>query len=127
LQTPAVEPGKKELSFERVDPIKAPQEVRAVAERSRSRETASLIEESGEFWILITRGEKPTGGYGVRVEEALLETMKDGSRQLTVSYRHIDPAKGQFVTQALTYPVELVRLKGIKEKPDNVNFKAGFE
>lgn len=98
-----------------------PDKIAAAAERNKSGETASLLEDGG-FWVLVTRGVKPTGGYSVRVTNILLEETGDRSK-LVVFYKYQDPRPDQFVTQVLTTPMEIIRLTGVKKRPDEVVFK----
>ncbi len=116
-----VQPGK--IQFEPYDISKAPGNIAAEAEKNKTRETASFLEGGGRFWLLLTRGQKPTGGYDIQVTEVYLDVLDNGHTVLKVSYKHVDPAPGQVVTQVLTYPVELVLLKDLKVKPDEVIFK----
>ncbi len=121
-KTPAAGLKPTKIVFEPYSVNKAPQKVRAAATKNRTRETASLLEDGGRFWVLLTRGEKPTGGYSVEVAAVHLEFL-NGSTRLKVSYRYVDPGPGQIVTQVLTYPMELVLLKDLPQKPDGVVFE----
>ncbi len=116
------EPKSRQIDFASVNINRAPSGVRTAAEKNKTRETAGLYEEEGNFWVLLTRGQKPTGGYGIRITGVYLEESKNQAGRLKVIYEYIDPGPGQFVTQVLTYPVELVLLKGLKEKPGNVSY-----
>jgi len=55
------------------------------------------------LYILVTYGEKPTGGHEVRITD-VVETPE----ALVVKVDLVDPPPGQPVTQALTYPYDLV-------------------
>lgn len=113
-------PGK--LVFERYSVEKTPEQVRSLVNENINRETTVVVEEKGEFWIILTRGEKRTGGYGVAVSEVSIAPQDDDKSRLVVSYRYSDPPPGMMVTQVLTYPVEVILLKGLSQMPDNVEF-----
>jgi len=117
-------PGLKtsKIVFQSYDINKAPEKVKLAVEQNKAKETASLLEDGGSFWVLLTRGLKPTGGFSVKVTDVDLGTLDNGSTELKVSYKYTDPRPDQFVTQVLTYPVELVLLKDLTGKPDNVVF-----
>ncbi|NLP37236.1 MAG: protease complex subunit PrcB family protein [Firmicutes bacterium] len=80
-----------------------PAEIKSWVEASRL--TAGLREKNyhGHRFVLVTAGEKPTGGYAVEIKEA---TAKSG--QLEVKVQMTAPGKDDFVTTALTYPFDLV-------------------
>ncbi len=64
---------------------------------------------STEVPLLISLGERPTGGYAVVVDKIVLEK---GVLEVWISER--SPRSDEFVTMAFTYPFDLVRLP--KEK-----------
>jgi len=115
-------PQRRKIAFEPFDLSRAPSQVSDAAKTNKAKGGSLLLEDQGRFWVLLARGEKPTGGYGIRVTNVVMETDPNGKRKLEVTYEHIDPQPGQFVTQALTYPMELVWLKGLQERPDEVRF-----
>ncbi len=53
-------------------------------------------------YILVTYGEKPTGGYGVEIQEVM-----EYQEEILVSVSFREPAEDEMVTQALTYPYDL--------------------
>lgn len=63
--------------------------------------------EKEKTYILITRGEKNTGGYGVGVEAVYL---KDG--KLNVDFGYIDPSPDDMVIEVFTYPYVLIQVEG---------------
>lgn len=58
-----------------------------------------------ETVVALFLGSKPTGGYGLQVENA---TLREG--ELMVDVRLIEPAEGAITTQALTSPWAMVRV-----------------
>ena len=57
----------------------------------------------GKRYVLITEGEKPSGGYGVEVQEVI---SADGN--LEVKVKITEPQKDQQVTDDITYPYDLI-------------------
>lgn len=57
----------------------------------------------------VALGERPTGGYAVRIER--VEREADGT--LNVEVREILPPEGALLTQALTQPYHFVRLRRV--------------
>jgi len=107
-------PDSRKITIKHYSLAKAPQNIRRAADKYMAKETGLFLR--GE-----DRGEKPTGGYDVRISDALM-SVSNGESKLTVKYRYSDPAPGQFVTQSLTYPKDLVLLEGLEEKPDKTEF-----
>jgi hypothetical protein len=58
---------------------------------------------SREHLLLVAAGRKPTGGYGVALEDSRI---RDGVLEISVEVR--SPAPDQMVTQALTSPCALL-------------------
>ncbi len=56
-----------------------------------------------QLYILATYGERPTGGYSVEITEIV-----EKEDQLEVSVHYTAPEEGEPVTQAITYPYDLV-------------------
>ncbi|MGI6344924.1 MAG: protease complex subunit PrcB family protein [Bacillota bacterium] len=67
-----------------------------------------LLKEPGElaneFLVVVMRGQCPTGGYGIEVVK--FERVDD---VVYVWVKDIDPRPGSMVTQAITYPYQIVR------------------
>lgn len=92
--------------FYRPDPATLPEEIKTWVENSK---VVPLVQErfvDGKRYVLITAGEKPTGGYAVTVEEV---REVDGRLELVVRFTR--PSPGQMVTQVITYPYDLVVLE----------------
>ena len=68
------------------------------------------------LYLLVTYGEKPTGGYDVTIEDISVE-----SNSLIVTANFTAPGEDDMVTQAFTYPFDLAML----DNPDMpVEFRA---
>ncbi len=63
-----------------------------------------------EMIVAVFAGEKRTGGYEVEIAEIEADRTK---RQLRVSYRESKPPPDAIVTQVLTQPYHIVKLKKI--------------
>jgi hypothetical protein len=58
---------------------------------------------NGKRYVLIAEGAKPTGGYSVTVQ-----SIAHVNGHLEVLVKSTSPAPGDMVTQALTYPYDLI-------------------
>lgn len=89
--------------FYRPDYETLPQEIKNWVEASR--QSAGIQDKfyGGQRFVLVTAGEKPSGGYAVEIVEAAAKSGK-----LQVKAKMTAPGKDDFVTTALTYPFDLV-------------------
>ena len=69
------------------------------------------IDFNQEMIVAVFAGEKPTGGYGIEITAIEQDRAR---QQLRVRYRETKPPAGAMVTQALTQPYHIVRLKRIE-------------
>jgi hypothetical protein len=68
-------------------------------------------QDDGSFFILISAGEKNTGGYGIEVE-----SIEDNEGKTIVSVKETEPAEGDMNLQALTYPFVVVKASEITDQ-----------
>lgn len=64
------------------------------------------IDFAGEMLIVAAMGGKSTGGHGIVIDGA-----NERDNRLEIKVRSISPGKGCMTTQALTAPVDIVRIK----------------
>ena len=79
-----------------------PAAVQAWIEDSKTMFLAQSRKLDNTLYLLVTYGEKPTGGYTVEIGEVVVAADKVS---VPVSFKK--PAPGDIVTQALTYPYDL--------------------
>lgn len=93
----------KSLLFKQVESSQIPQEVRRELESWTSPQaTAKLV---SDRYIIVGIGERPTGGYEVRVTKV----SQQGTR-LHIHAEEIPPPKEMLVTQVITYPHAVIQL-----------------
>lgn len=76
-----------------------------------------------DIYLLVSSGEKPTGGYHIALESVRLENSR-----LEITVSESSPGKDEIVTQALTYPRLLLKLEEAFQKyevrgTDGTSFK----
>jgi len=92
------------IEFERITDEEAiPVEIREWVEESREKFLGQTREHEDKLYLLVTYGEKPTGGYAVEITGV---TKTENRVIVTASFT--EPAEDEMVTQALTYPYDLV-------------------
>jgi len=88
--------------------------------RGAVSQPAPAIDFAKEMVVVLTLGQKPTGGYGIEITRVAIE----GNR-LKVSYRATSPPAGAMVTQALTSPCHMVAVAKSELKPEFVEVSEG--
>ncbi|MCL5981082.1 MAG: protease complex subunit PrcB family protein [Firmicutes bacterium] len=83
-----------------------PAAIQAWIEDSRTMFLAQSRTVDDTLYLLVTYGERPTGGYEVEIGEVVAAAGK-----ISVPVRFKKPAPGEIVTQALTYPYDLIELE----------------
>ena len=97
----------KNIGFEELSKDRIPKaiEMEVVPEyRELERALGCLVD--GKVYVIVTRGEKPTSGYGVTIKEMKLEKDK-GSSNLKVMAHFMEPEKGKTLSQVVTYPYKV--------------------
>lgn len=86
-------------------PDQLPDEIEAWIDDAKTTFAAQTYELEGVLYLLVTYGEKPTGGYDVEITD--IETRED---QIVATVEFTEPGEDEMVTQALTYPYDLAML-----------------
>lgn len=79
-----------------------PEEIKAWQEDSLTLFLGQARVQNGKLYLLVTYGEKTTGGYSVEITDIVV---KDDRLEVKVNF--YDPGEDEMVTQALTYPYDL--------------------
>ncbi len=108
--------GNKEVSYEKVEyegieDNVLPEDVQEKIEELKIKRGYTYFKIEDEYVIFISMGEKNTGGYSISVVSA--ENVH-GTIRITVEEK--SPGKDDIVTQAITYPYTLIKIKGVEEK-----------
>ena len=80
-----------------------PSEIKDWIEYSKELEIVQEKQLAGKRYLLITGGSKPTGGYGIEIQEAVAI-----EEELEVKVKFAEPNPDHMVTQVITYPYDIV-------------------
>jgi hypothetical protein len=97
-------PEVPELEFRSISIFQAPPQVERMVQQQRKEEGAAVYVAEDAVYIVVARGEKPTGGYGIRVVD-----IKEEGGGFDVHVEYSDPKPGQMVAQVVTYPFAVVK------------------
>ncbi|WP_347550862.1 protease complex subunit PrcB family protein [Pseudalkalibacillus hwajinpoensis] len=96
---------EEKLSFETVQMENAPNDIKTTVQQKWLEKSTFTVPSGDDLYIIITRGEMPTGGYSVAID-----TIVKKGNQLVVSFYNTDPKKDDMVTQAITKPITIARI-----------------
>ncbi|GAB6933914.1 protease complex subunit PrcB family protein [Calditerricola satsumensis] len=113
--------GKEAIPYRVIPRHDAPPDIQQWIDRHFRNEGAYVSRTADATYVLISRGEKPTAGYGIAVQAV---TCKDGG--IVVTVRTIDPQPGDIVAEVITYPHVVVKLDA-QSKPIRVVTTDGRE
>lgn len=97
------------ISFRELDPNRAPNAIKQWVQRYRDTEVAQVKNYGNKTYLLVTRGQKPTGGYGVSITQ-----VENRGDVILATVRYTEPSR--IVTPAVTYPLTLVEMPRV-DKP----------
>ncbi|WLR59443.1 protease complex subunit PrcB family protein [Guptibacillus hwajinpoensis] len=106
---------QENIAFETVEMQNAPKDVQTTVQQKWLEKSTFTIPSNDDLYIIITRGEMPTGGYSVSIDSII----KEGN-EIVVSYFYTDPKKDDMVTQAITKPIVISKIDMTNTR---VNFK----
>lgn len=105
--------------FEEIeDESKMPQEIKDAIEKYKMQRGFFSYKSDGALYVLITAGEKNTGGYDIKVKSV---KCIEGTTKIVVE--ETEPAKGAMVIMAITYPYTVIRTQGVTDTFDIQNTK----
>ncbi|MFQ8601735.1 MAG: protease complex subunit PrcB family protein [Anaerovoracaceae bacterium] len=115
----------KPVEFEEIKESQLPKEITAdvIPEyKTLERALACIIDD--DVYVIVTRGEKPTSGFKVSVDNMVLEE-KDGKSTLVVYANFQDPDKKTAFSQIITYPIQVVKTN-LNALPDNIELRIQY-
>lgn len=96
----------RDLKFVVLEESQIPEELRTLIEEKKQAEFKMTFDTEEAKYIVVGYGEQTTGGYSIAVEE-----LYEASNAIYVSTSLIGPAKGESVTEALSYPYVAIKVE----------------
>lgn len=118
--------GGKKVDFNQLPKDAVPKSIETeVIPEYRELERALGCLVDGKVYVIVTRGEKPTAGYDVKVESMRLEKVKSGTN-MKVFATFTEPKEGGSVAQIITYPYA-VTSTNLKNLPTTIELIVKYE
>ena len=117
--------GDKEVEYRVLSDAEVPQQISSqVVPEYRGLERALACTVDDKIYVLVTRGEKPTSGYEIAIDN--MEIEKDGgSTNLVVHAKFKDPEPGKSLSQVLTYPLQVAETN-LTELPGSIELRVRY-
>ena len=118
--------GARTVTFTQLKKDEIPQTIETdVIPEYRELERALGCLVNGKVYVVVTRGEKPTAGYDLAIEDIRLQKMEDGGSNMLVTARFEEPAAGESVSRIITYPY-VVAETDLTVLPDTIELQARY-
>lgn len=99
------------LSAESVSYNNLPTAIQDRVDSLKSGENYKAYRYNGYIYLIATRGEKNTGGYTINIGNVYRYQNDDNDYTLNVTVTTKNPSPSSIVTQVLTYPYDVARIK----------------
>lgn len=118
--------GEKEVKFKILEPNEVPEKLNEVLPKYLSEERALGCKIEEGVFVIVTRGEKNTGGYTVEIDKIENKKNKEGKDELIVYAKFKDPNPNEIVQQVITYPYVVVKTS-LNTLPENIKLEVDYE
>ncbi|HHV45391.1 MAG TPA: protease complex subunit PrcB family protein [Tissierellia bacterium] len=126
ITTKIVNKGDAEVKFKVLESSEIPEKIKEILPKYLSEEKALTCRLNDEIYVVVTRGEKRTGGYSVEVDSIIKEERGEGEFDITVIAKYSDPDEDDIVTQGFDYPFTIVKTN-LDEMPKSINLQVKYE
>lgn len=113
------------VPFEVLSEESIPQKIQEILPRYKALERALACKIDDEIYVIVTRGEKPTGGFTVDIDR-IEKVTEEEKTKLVVYAQFEDPQPGDVVTQVVTYPYVVAKTE-LKALPDKIELKVKYD
>ncbi|OEG00173.1 hypothetical protein BHF71_06105 [Vulcanibacillus modesticaldus] len=94
------------MDYKVIDYSKAPKEVLDFLDKNKYFESQKIIHADDKTYVIITRGQKKTGGYGLKVIG-----FEEYAEMILIKVKYIDPSPDTITIQMITYPFIIIELE----------------
>ena len=90
--------------------LSEPKEIKMLLNDEKLKGKISTNDVQQSNFIVLNMGEKPTGGYGITVDN-----VSETDKNIVIKVKEITPEPGAMLTQSITYPYTVVKINSKKE------------
>lgn len=94
------------MDYKIIEKNEAPEEVQEWIEKNKYEENHTIVKTNQRTYVIITRGEKRTGGYGIDIS-----SVEEKDNVIYILVKYMDPDPEDIVIQTVTYPYIIVELE----------------
>jgi hypothetical protein len=109
IKSGTVEPDENKLSIEKMSYSSLPEVIQDKVDELKDEENFAAFEYDEDIYLIATRGEKPTGGYAIDIEEVYKQIVDTDEYNLKAVVEITNPSSS-IVTQSITHPYSIVKL-----------------
>jgi len=117
--------GDKEVKFKVLEANEVPQKIQELLPRYLAEERALACKVDEGIYVIVTRGEKKTGGYNVTIDKLVMKK-NENNYDLIVYAEYTDPKPDQMVTQVITYPMVIAKAD-LDNLPDKIKLEVEYK
>jgi hypothetical protein len=118
--------GDKKVKYKVLESSEIPEKIKEILPKYLTEERALSCRLNDEIYVLVTRGEKQTGGYAVEVDKIIREKKTKDDFDLVVYAKFKDPDPNDIVAQGFTYPFTIVKTN-LNKMPESINLEIEYE
>lgn len=115
---------EKEVVYMVLDKEQIPDKIHEIIPKYKMLERALAARVDDQIYVIVTRGEKLTAGYGIDIERMEIVNEEDEVK-LVVHAIFKDPKPDDIVSQSMTHPY-VVAMTELKEFPDKINLEIKY-
>ncbi len=108
------------MAFEKVTVFEVPAHINSMVQQQKKEERAAAYIAEDTVYLVVTRGEKPTGGYDVSVAGIEKTNIGQEGYSVDIYVEYKNPGPGQLVAQVVTYPHVIVKTDLMNVSRDTV-------
>ncbi len=117
------EANESTVEFEEINKEEAPEQLLDILPRYQALERALAVKVEDEYYLVVTRGEKPTTGYNVSIDKIFTEMDEEGNMKLIVHADFSDPNANDELEEVVTYPISIAKVN-IDALPYKIQLKS---
>ncbi|MCF6465468.1 protease complex subunit PrcB family protein [Clostridium sp. Cult2] len=117
--------GDKKVKYKTLESSEIPEKIREILPKYLTEERALTCRLNDEIYVLVTRGEKQTGGYSVNVDKIVIEQRAKDDFDLIVYAKFKDPDTNDIVAQGFSYPFTIVKTN-LSKMPESIKLEVEY-